>query len=71
MSQRRPGKCHFGWCDTTLKVISLGNFTHQSTSYTMGCPPIREDNSRALASGLPYVQTDNPWYNYLIPPTST
>ena len=25
----------------------------------MGCPPVREDNSRALASGLSYVQVDN------------
>ena len=39
-------------------------------SYTMGCPPVRGDNPRALASGLSYVQVDNPWYNYFIPPTS-
>ena len=24
----------------------------------MGCPPVRGDNPRALASGLPYVQVD-------------
>ena len=30
----------------------------------MGCPPERGDNPRALASGLSYVQVDNPWYNY-------
>ena len=29
-----------------------------SNSYTMSCPPIRGDNARALASGLPYVQVD-------------
>ena len=29
-----------------------------SSSYTMGCPPVRGDNSRALASGLSYVQVD-------------
>ena len=29
-----------------------------SDSYTMGCPPVRGDNSRALASGLSYVQVD-------------
>ena len=29
-----------------------------SNSYTMGCPPARGDNSRALASGLSYVQVD-------------
>ena len=36
----------------------------------MGCPPVRGDNPRALASGLSYVQVDNPWYNYFMPPTS-
>ena len=29
-----------------------------SNSYTMGCPPVRGDNPRALASGLSYVQAD-------------
>ena len=33
------------------------------TSYTMGWLPVREDNPRALACGLSYVQADNPWYN--------
>ena len=41
-----------------------------SYSYTMGCPLVRGDNPRALACGLSYVQVDNPWYNYFIPPTS-
>ena len=27
-----------------------------SWGYTMGCPPVRGDNPRALASGLSYVQ---------------
>ena len=27
-------------------------------SYTMGCPPVRGDNPRDLASGLSYVQVD-------------
>ena len=27
-------------------------------SYTMGCPPVRGDNPRALARGLSYVQVD-------------
>ena len=36
----------------------------------MGCPPVHGDNPRALASGLSYVQVDNPWYNCLLPPTS-
>ena len=30
-----------------------------STSYSMGCPPVRGDTPRALASGLSYVQVDN------------
>ena len=29
-----------------------------SNSYTMGCPPVRGDNPRALVSGLSYVQVD-------------
>ena len=29
-----------------------------SNSYTMGCPPVRGDNPRALASGLSWVQVD-------------
>ena len=29
-----------------------------SNSYTMGCPPERGDNPRALASGLSYAQAD-------------
>ena len=41
-----------------------------SNSYTMGCPPVRGDNPQALAGGLSYVQADNPWFNYFIPPTS-
>ena len=36
----------------TLSVLLLSN------SYTMGCPPVRGDNPRALASGLSYVQVD-------------
>ena len=35
-----------------LKVTSIRN------SYTMGCPPVRGDNPRALASGLSYVPVD-------------
>ena len=47
-----------------------GRLDARSTSYTMCCPPVREDNPRALASGLSYVQADNPWYNHFIPPIS-
>ena len=40
-----------------------------SKSYTMGCPPVRGDNPRALASGLSYVQVEKTWHNYFITPT--
>ena len=36
-----------------------------SNSYTMGCPPVRGDNQRALASGLSYVQVDKQGINIL------
>ena len=32
--------------------------TNLRNSYIMGCPPVRGDNPRALASGLSYVQVD-------------
>ena len=48
----------------------MKHITVLSNSYTMGCPPVCGDNPRALASGLSYVQVDNPWYNYFILPTS-
>ena len=32
--------------------------TKLSNSYTMGCPPVRGDNPRALASELPNVLVD-------------
>ena len=42
------------------KTQKLGRrFGHGTrNSYTMGCPPVRGDNPRALASGLSYVQVD-------------
>ena len=38
----------------------LWNWTAEMlrNSYTMGCPPVRGVNPRALASGLSYVQVD-------------
>ena len=53
-----PDGCGYGpegneWVEGHLrKPMVLSN------SYTMGCPPVREDNPRALASGLSYVQVD-------------
>ena len=36
------------------------SYANLSNSYTMDCPPVRGDYPRALASGLSYVQVDNP-----------
>ena len=36
----------------------MNNWQGSSNSYTMGCPPVHEDNPQALASGLSYVQVD-------------
>ena len=41
----------------SLSIASAG-ICEISNSYTMGCPPVRGDNTRALASGLSYVQVD-------------
>ena len=56
----------------SLKLVDYLPVQTQLTrnSYTMGCPPVRGDNPRALASGLSYVQVEKPWYNYFIPPSS-
>ena len=44
---------------TLLAVPYIAIFQYWiSNSYTMGCPPVRGDNPRALASGLSYVQVD-------------
>ena len=45
-------------------VLAALTDTHISNSYTMGYPPVRGDNPRALASGLSCVQADNPSYNF-------
>ena len=49
-------------CDKSLIAEScvLTVFSCQMirNSYTTGCPPVRGDNPRALASGLSYVQVD-------------
>ena len=40
-------------------------------SYTMGCPPVRGDNPRALADKWIILRTGGQTlYNYFIPPTS-
>ena len=64
---------NFSWVPHCPKIICLGYVKMHSfhvilkmqfsrmglcNSYTMGCPPVRGDNPRALASGLSYVQVD-------------
>ena len=39
-------------------VVNIMYLAQICNSYTMGCPPVRGDNSRALASGLSYVLVD-------------
>ena len=49
----------FVYYQTPMHLISADNlFLKICNSYTMGCPPVRGDNPRALASGLSYVQVD-------------
>ena len=45
--------------DMVLHCLLMSHKVYRlSNSYTMGCPPVRGDNPRALASGLSYVQVD-------------
>ena len=41
-----------------LVICYTNDIKFMRNSYTMGCPPVRGDNPRALASGLTYVQVD-------------
>ena len=43
---------------TASYQMIFDGFKTLCNSYTMGCPPVRGDNPRALASGLSYVQVD-------------
>ena len=56
--------------EQTPEANACSQISTTSASYTMVCPPLRGDNSRALASGLSPLQADKPWYNYFIPPSS-
>ena len=49
------GKMHRG---DLCCIHDRGDKQTLCNSYTMGCPPVRGDNPRALASGLSYVQVD-------------
>ena len=48
-----------------LLLRSLQVLYSVSNSYTIGCPPVRGDNPRALAIGLSYVQVDNMVYFFI------
>ena len=41
-----------------IKRSKVTEYAALSNSYTMGCPPVRRDNPRALASGLSHVRVD-------------
>ena len=47
----------FGECYDVYNNVAY-IMTKLCNSYTMGCPPVRGDNPRALASGLSHVQVD-------------
>ena len=50
---------HFVPCELfDIKHSNINQKGDICNSYTMGCPPVRGDNPRALASGLSYVQVD-------------
>ena len=55
----------------SLIPLSMLNFFNRSkvlsNSYTMGCPPVRGDNPRILASGLSYIQVDKHGITILYP----
>ena len=52
-------KCRVMWHTilvfTVCKSTHLVGFSIQGNYYTMGCPPVRGDNPRALASGLSFT----------------
>ena len=48
----------FFWLSVIRHTLTLDLIHAISNRYTMGCPPGRVDNSRALASGLSYVHVD-------------
>ena len=55
-------KCGISWpyslCLLFCFLMLFSTRRRLSNSYTMGCPPVRGDNPRALASRLSYVQVD-------------
>ena len=60
---------HAGWegCSVLRFAVNLrASQRHRPcNSYTMGCPPVRGDNPRALARGLSYAQVDKHDINIL------
>ena len=69
-----PNNHHFPF-GTNGKVVVLGvpilkHFRVHYLIVTTVCLPVPGDYPGALASGLPPVQVDKPWYNFFIPPSS-
>ena len=57
-----PKKVLFGSTHQLKKTLSKLDHLwkkHSGSAHAMGCPPVRGDNPRALASGLSYVQVGN------------
>ena len=48
-----------------VRTVTVQHVLRICCSYTMGCPPVRGDNPRALASGLSYVQVDKHGITFL------
>ena len=46
------------WSPKDVLVDASRHTRGTRNSYTMGCPTVRGDNPRALASGLSYAQVD-------------
>ena len=57
MKHSSPRKDEVGTENHNSPLVFLSHWPLRN-SYTMGCPPVRGDNPRALASGLSYIQVD-------------
>ena len=65
--QKRNNKHICKYLLILLIFILKGLYIGLRNSYTMGCPPVRGDNPRALASGLSYVQVDKHGITIILP----
>ena len=58
---------HSAFADSSVDAEFFNRSKVLSNSYTMGCPPVRGDNPRILASELSYVQVDKHGITILYP----